>query len=101
MPDTSDIFFEIPPTMATFDVGIETRKLCENMDYLKSLSVEEFTFRKKWEEVDDYDVMEEHLERRRSAKARIWSPEDIMDEQKTIKEIENMNPTIQLIKDEA
>jgi len=100
MADTSDIFFESAPSQASFNLNVETRKLIENMDYLKSLSVEEFTFRKKWEEISDRKAMNSHLNRAGVAKAKIWAPEDIMDEERTIKEIENMVPTIQLIDNE-
>lgn len=78
-----------------FDFEENKRLVIENLDWLKSLSVEEFTFRKKWEEmqllpkfITEYD---------RIAKATIWSPKDLNNEEITIKEIENLDPYVQVV----
>jgi len=95
--DISDIA-DISVKQNAFDINEEVKTLLNNMNYLKSLSVEEFTFRKKWEEITDWTSMKGHLNMAGEAKAKIWSPIDVNDEALTVKEIENLNPTIVLIK---
>ena len=74
-----------------FDFEFEKRKFIQNIDYLKSMSAEEQTFYKKWVEVQDYTKM---LNKSGITKAKIWTPTDINDVDKTISEIEKLNPTI-------
>lgn len=98
MPDVSDTFFEYSDSQSGFKINEEIKKLVDSMTYLKSLSVEEFTFRKKWEEIHEIaSTNSVHLYRIDTARGMIWTPNDILDEEGTIKEIENLNPTIQLI----
>jgi hypothetical protein len=73
----------------------EKKKLIENLDWFKSLSVEEFTFRKKWEEVQEFRSV---LTESGRVKALIWSPTDLYDEKQTIKDIENIHPIVVLVK---
>lgn len=75
--------------MVQFDVEENKKKIIANLEWLTSLSVEEFTFRKKWEEIKESDFFSDATG---IAKARIWSPVDINDEALTIKEIENLRP---------
>lgn len=73
----------------------EKQKLIENLDWLKSLSVEEFTFRKKWEEVQEFRSV---LTDSGRIKALIWSPTDLNNEEQTIREIESVSPVVILVK---
>ncbi len=69
----------------------EKKRIIKNLDWFKSLSVEELTFRMKWEEVQAYrDILTESGQ----IKALIWSPTDLDDEKKTIKEIEAVCPKV-------
>lgn len=82
-----NIFFDIDP----FDFDTEKKKFVDNMNFLKSMSVEEATFYKKWEEVKEYRT---HASKSDTVKAKIWVPSDINDEVLTLKELDEMNPTI-------
>ena len=42
--------------MAKFDYGLERIKFIQNLDYLKTLSVEEYLFRKKYLEMTKKDI---------------------------------------------
>jgi hypothetical protein len=81
----------------SFDFEKEKAKFVDNMNWLKSMSVEEYTFYKKWEEVkDSLDL----IEMARQVKPLIWKPTDINDEKRTTREIENLDPVIVQAKNE-
>lgn len=74
-----------------FDFNLNKKRLIDNLDFLKSMSVEEQTFYKKWQEIQTYTGTSHKLN---AIKAKIWTPTDIYDESGTIKELENINPTL-------
>jgi hypothetical protein len=74
-----------------FDFETNKKKLIDNLNFLKSVSVEEQTFYKKWQEVQSFNGSSGKLN---EVKAKIWTPTDFNDEQLTINEIENCNPTL-------
>ena len=74
-----------------FEFDLEKSKFIKNIDYLKSMSAEEQTFYKKWVEVQTY---KDYLNKSGVVKAKIWTPTDINNIDLTIKELENLNPTI-------
>jgi len=74
-----------------FEFELEKSKFIKNIDYLKSMSAEEQTFYKKWVEVQTY---KDYLNKSGVVKAKIWTPTDITNVDLTIKELENLNPTI-------
>ncbi len=76
-----------------FDFAGERKKLKESFDRLKSMSVQEFTFYKKWEELNQCGV-ENMASNAYMTKSRIWKPSDLDDEETTIKEIENLDPEV-------
>jgi hypothetical protein len=80
-------FFDIPD----FDFEAEKKKFVENMNFLKSMSVEEATFYKKYEEVQSY---RNFISKSAVIKAKIWAPTDIDNEELTLKELDALNPTI-------
>jgi hypothetical protein len=80
-------FFEID----AFDPIVEKQKFVDNMNYLKSMSVEEATFYKKWEEVREY---RNFASRSDDVKYKIWKPTDINNEELTLKELDALNPTM-------
>ena len=91
MGDLSLKFFGSPE----FDKNAEEKVVKDNMDYLKGLSVKEFTFRKKWDEINSCDTT--FISNSDQVKARIWKPSDINDEKLTVKEIEELNPKIIIV----
>ena len=72
-----------------FDFDTNKKKLVDNLNFLKEMSVEEQTFYKKWLEVQNYRDFANKLN---VIKARIWRPTNFNDESLTIKEIENCQP---------
>ena len=81
-----------------FDVEENRRLVIENLDWLSSLSVEEFTFRKKWEEMQLLTPFIKEFGGQ--AKAKIWTPKDLNDEELTIKEIQNLQPAVRVVNTE-
>jgi hypothetical protein len=75
----------------SFDFGTNKKKLVDNLNFLKSMSVEEQTFYKKWLEVQNYRNVANKLN---TIKARIWRPTDFNNETLTIKEIESCQPEL-------
>lgn len=86
-PDTPDFVFED-----------EKRKLIENMDYLMTMSVEEQTLYKKWVELQEDSII-----RDKSQIAALydtqWKPTDINDKDLTIKEINELDPYVEIVED--
>ena len=74
-----------------FDFEVNKKILIDNLNQLKSMSVEEQTFYKKCLEVQGYRDVANKLN---TIKARIWCPSDFNDEVGTIKELENCQPEL-------
>ena len=74
-----------------FDFESEKHKFIKNLDFLKSMSAEEQTFYKKWVEVQQ---LTNYINKSGVSKARIWTPTDINNQELTIKEIEQLKPTV-------
>jgi hypothetical protein len=93
-------FWDTEPTKPVFDYDIEKKKFIENMDYLASMTVEEQTLYKKWEEWNS-DLSTSM--KRKAAMAQyidqLWSPTDIMNKELTIKEIEDLEPYVEIVED--
>ena len=85
--DTLQEYFGIE----SFDFEGNKRKLVDNLNLLKSMSVEEQTFYKKWMEIQTCESLSNKAN---MIKAKIWTPTDINDESLTIKEIESINPKL-------
>ena len=86
-----------------FNFEENKKELIDNLNTLLSESddnfVKEFTFRKKYEELQSLnDYIKGDYSR--SVKPRIWEPTNINDENLTIKEINNLRPTVIVVKDE-
>lgn len=74
-----------------FDKEVEKRKFIDNMNFLKSMSVEESTFYKKWEEVKEYSKFATKSD---DVFCKIWKPKDLNNEELTLQQLEKMNPTM-------
>jgi len=81
-----------------FDFELEKKKFVKNIDFLKAMTVEEATFYKKYEEVQDYRSI---VSKSALIKAKIWAPTDINNEELTLKELDELNPTIVHVETEA
>ena len=67
----------------------------DNMNLLKSLTVEEHTLYKKWEDLN-YNFNQE-ISNIRIVKNKIWKPTDLYNKEVTINQIQNLKPKIVLI----
>lgn len=74
-----------------FDFETNKKKLIDNLNKLKDMTVEEQTFYKKWQEIQGYSKFSNKAN---TVKAKIWTPTNIDDESLTIKEIEQCTPTL-------
>jgi len=91
-------FWDTEPQKPVFDFESEKTKLIENMDYLMTMSVQEQTLYKKWVELQEPTMIQ--------AKAQIasyydsqWKPTDINNKELTIKEIESLDPYVEIVED--
>jgi len=91
-------FWDTEPQKPVFDFESEKKKLIENMDYLMTMSVQEQTLYKKWVELQEPTMIQ--------AKAQIasyydsqWKPTDINNKELTIKEIESLDPYVEIVED--
>ena len=79
-------------------IETQKRELIENMDYLSKMSVEEQTLYKKWVELQEPSMI-----RDKSQIAELyptqWAPTDINNLEQTIKEIEALEPYVEIIED--
>lgn len=80
-------FFEIDE----FQYELEKQKFIDNMNFLKSMSVEEATFYKKWEEAKEYSKFATKSD---DVFCKIWKPKDLNNEELTLQQLEKMNPTM-------
>ena len=87
-------FFDEPQ----FDFDKEKQKFIDNLDFLKSMSVQEQTLYKKWLEfnADVYSMTQKATNFPRLEKA-IWTPTDINNKEQTIKEIEALQPYVEML----
>jgi Domain of unknown function (DUF4338) len=84
-----------------FDFEKEKQALIDNLDFLFAMSVEEQTLYKKWLEWNqDMRASYASLPALHSQYDKIWKPKDIFDKEKTIKEIEELQPYVQIVEDE-
>ena len=78
-----------------FDFEENKRELIKDLDKLSHMEVEEFTFRKKWEEIQLLpDFITEYGGR---TKAKIWQPTDIDNEELTVQEINSLKPMVVVV----
>jgi hypothetical protein len=91
-------FWDTEPQKPVFDFESEKAKLKENMDYLMTMSVQEQTLYKKWVELQEPTMIQ--------AKSQIasyydlqWKPTDINNKELTIKEIEALEPYVEIVDD--
>ena len=80
-----------------FDFEAERKKFIDNLDFLKSMSVQEQTLYKKWMEfnADVYSMTQKATHFSKIEKS-IWTPKDINNKEQTIKEIEALEPYVEM-----
>ena len=89
-----DSFFDEPK----FDFDVERKKFIDNLDFLKSMSVQEQTLYKKWQEFNaDVYSMTQKASKFAKIERSIWTPTDITNKELTIKEIEALEPYVEMV----
>ena len=87
-------FFEVE----SFDFDKERKNFIDNLNFLKSMSVQELTLYKKWQEFnkDVYSMQQKssHFEKIENS---LWMPSDIYNQESTIREIEELDPVVEHI----
>ena len=81
-----------------FDIDAERKSFVDDLEKLTHMSVEEFTFYKKFEEIKAIGDYIKNYETK--AKPKIWTPTDIYNEELTIKEINALQPRMVLTTNE-
>ena len=89
--------FKIYAGEDAFDIIENKKKVLDNLNWLSELSVEEFTFRKKWEEMQLLTDFIKSYNNDSIQKATIWSPADINNEELTVKEINDLQPIVKVV----
>ena len=91
-------FWDAEPQKPVFDFETQKKALIENMDYLSSMSVEEQTLYKKWVELQEPSMIRDKSQIASMYDVQ-WSPTDIKDLEQTIKEIEELEPYVEIVED--
>ena len=94
------MFWDTEPAKPEFNYDVEKKKFIDNLNYLASMSVEEQTLYKKWQEWNG------DLKNTMPKKATIathydslWFPTDIHNKELTIREIESLEPYVEIVDD--
>ena len=91
-----------PQKAEVFDYNLMKNKFIENLDYLKSMTVEEQTLYKKWIEWNaDRVTNMKRLPILQSYYDSLWKPTDIFNKELTIKEINALVPYVEIVKDDS
>ena len=91
-------FWDTEPAKPEFDFETQKRLLIENMDYLSSMIVEEQTLYKKWVELQEPSMIRDKSQIATMYDVQ-WAPSDINNLEQTIKEIEELEPYVEIIED--
>jgi len=87
-------FFDI---VDDFDFYDKKKDLLTNLDFLKSLSVEESTLYKKWQEFNKQEDFHKFAYKFDVFRKKIWTPTDINNYDLTVSEIEALDPVVDII----
>ena len=86
---------------AEFDYELEKQKFIDNMDFLKSMSVQEQTLYKKWQEFNKDEKLMSQITSLDVISNQLWKPTDINKLEQTIQEINDMEPIVEYTQDNA
>ena len=86
---------------AEFDYELEKQKFIDNMDFLKSMSVQEQTLYKKWQEFNKDEKLMSQITSLDVISNQLWKPTDINNLEQTIQEINDIEPIVEYTQDNA
>ena len=87
-------FFDI---VDEFDFYGKKKDFIVNLDFLKSMSVEEATLYKKWQEFNKQEDFHKFAYKFDVFRKKIWTPTDINNYDLTVSEIEALDPVVDII----
>ena len=90
----NDFFEEVKEE---FNYGEKKQEFIDNLDMLKSMPVEEQTLYKKWQEFNKNPDFQKYAYKFDLFEKKIWKPIDINNQNQTIKEIEDLDPYIEIV----
>jgi len=90
-----DSFFE--EVKEEFNYEEKRKEFIDNLDFLKSMSVEEATLYKKWQEFNKSEDFKKYAYKFDILRKKIWTPTDINNFDLTISEIEALDPYVEIV----
>jgi len=91
-------FWDAEPEKPEFDFEKQKVALIQNMDYLATMSVQEQVLYKKWIELQDTKMIRDKSQIASMYDTQ-WKPADINNLEQTIKEIEELEPYVEILDD--
>ena len=82
-----------------FDFDLNKQKFIDNMEMLKTMSVQEQTLYKKWQEFNKSDKLRSKADKLDKVQQQMWTPTDLYDKEKTIQEIQDLDPIVEHTQD--
>ena len=82
-----------------FDFEKHKQEFIDNMDMLKTMSVQEQTLYKKWQEFNKSEKLRSKADKLDQVQRQMWTPTDLFDKEKTIQEIQDLEPIVEHTED--
>ena len=91
--------FEKFTGVSDFDFELNKQKFIDNMNKLKAMSVQEQTLYKKWQEFNKSEKLRSKADKLDKVQQQMWTPTDLFDKEKTIQEIQDLDPIVEYTTD--
>lgn len=82
-----------------FDFELNKQSFIDNMDMLKTMSVQEQTLYKKWQEFNKNEKLRSKADKLDQVQQQMWAPTDIYNKEQTIQEIQDLEPIVEHTQD--
>jgi hypothetical protein len=82
-----------------FDFELNKQLFIDNMDMLKTMSVQEQTLYKKWQEFNKNEKLRSKADKLDQVQQQMWVPIDIYNKEQTIQEIQDLEPIVEYTQD--
>ena len=82
-----------------FDFELNKQLFVDNMDMLKTMSVQEQTLYKKWQEFNKNEKLRSKADKLDQVQQQMWAPTDIYNKEQTIQEIQDLEPIVEHTQD--
>jgi len=82
-----------------FDFELNKQLFVDNMDMLKTMSVQEQTLYKKWQEFNKNEKLRSKADKLDQVQQQMWYPIDIYNKEQTIQEIQDLEPIVEYTQD--